>query len=390
MKNRNYFSLAVVTVLLFSLSTTSLASNKILRVSVLDSGEIEVPEGSQEADVAGAESFETLSAESAADEEEVPGVEVSEELISDAELIAAAQQEDVCGFDLPEEKTYNSQLIAIRKKLRVEPGETFRVKVFFKNTGTMPWFSNKSTCLGPKMSLGTDRDRDRESDFYGEDLQGWESPNRIGMDQFRADPGQIASFTFYAKAGDFRDIVKEYFTPVVKDIQWIESSQFSFDVMIGDTGENAGDLRKKMSYAYKSGSVNDIDLNAEKTLLVDLSEQNLYVKLGDYEIKKFRVSTGASDTPTPVGETKIILKQEIRVGVKAPHYIMPKYMMFRAGGYGFHSLPSLGRAHSGVFWTEARSHIGIPVSHGCVRMLPEDSAWVYDFTDIGTKVVVQR
>lgn len=297
--------------------------------------------------------------------------------------------QDVCGFEVPEEKTYGAQIISIRRQLRVEPGETFRVKVFMKNTGSMPWFSNESECLGPKMSLGTDRERDRDSYFYDENLKGWESANRIGMDQFRTDNGQIASFTFWAKAGKKADVYKEYLTPVLKDIQWIDDAQLSFDVMIGDTGETAVDIRKKLSFAGTSGSVSSIDLNAPKTLQIDLSEQNLYVYLGDTEVRKFRISSGAAATPTPVGETSIILKQWVRVGAKPPHYIMPRFMMFRAGGYGFHALPSLG-GDGGVFWTEARNHIGIPVSHGCVRILPEDAEWLYEFTDVGTKVVVQR
>lgn len=296
---------------------------------------------------------------------------------------------EVCGFTLPEEKTYSSQLIAIRKKLKVETGEEFRIKVFMKNTGSMPWFSNKSTCLGPKMSLGTDKERDRASTFYNDGLDGWESNNRVGMDQLRVGPEEIASFTFWGKASEKSDVFKEYFTPTLKDIQWLDEAGFSFEVMIGNSAESAINLRKKLSYANFSGSVKKIDLNAEKKLIVDLSEQLLKVQLGDFMLREFKVSTGAAKTPTPVGETNIILKQEVRIGAKAPHYVMPKFMMFRAGGYGFHALPSLAN-DGGVFWTEARNHIGIPVSHGCIRILPEDAEWLFDFTEIGTGVAVQR
>lgn len=380
MQYNKFFKILLVGFLVFSLNASVYAVED-------ESSEAEAPIDG----VAGSESFEDLNVEVegevAATPEEV-GIEVSEEL--EEELVEASQQEDICGFDLPEEMTYNSQVITIRRKLLVDPEETFRVKVFLKNTGTMPWFSNKSKCMGPKMSLGTDLSRDRDSEFYEEGLEGWESSSRVAMDQYRTNPGEIASFTFWGKAGDDEDIIKEYFTPVLKDLQWIDNSRLSFEVMIGDTGESAADLRKKLSYASESGSVMDIDLNAEKTILVDLSEQNAYVKLGDRTIKVFRVSTGAAATPTPVGQTKITLKQEVRVGAKKPHYIMPYYQWFRAGGYGFHALPSLGKANSGVFWTEARNHIGIPVSHGCIRLLPEDAEWLFGFTEIGTNVIVQR
>ena len=85
---------------------------------------------------------------------------------------------------------------------------------------------------------------------------------------------------------------------------------------------------------------------------------------------------------------------------------MPKWMAFRPG-YGIHALPSLGSASlrskirsyrdgevptslftDDVFWKEALSHIGIPVSHGCIRLLPDDAEFAFNFTPVGTRVVV--
>ncbi len=308
-------------------------------------------------------------------------------------ITRVAEKTEVCGFSLPEEEIYSSELVAIRRKLQVENGEIFRVKVFIKNTGTMPWFSNDSECLGPKMSLGTDKERDRESIFYAETLEGventnWEGANRVGMDQLRIDPGKIASFTFFSKAPEEEDVVKEYFTPVLKDLAWLDDSGFYFEMIIGEINESASDLRKKLSYSDSSGSVLDINLDGEKLILVDLSEQQMYVYLDDDVIRQFPVSSGAAATPTPTGTTEITLKQEVRVGNKHPYYIMPYFQWFRAGGYGFHALPSLG-GDGGIFWTEALEHIGIPVSHGCVRLLPDDAEWLYNFTEIGTTVTVQ-
>jgi len=300
---------------------------------------------------------------------------------------------EVCGFEVPDQKVYNAEFVTIRRQLRIEPGESFRVKVFFKNTGNMPWFSDESTCLGPRMELGTKRSEDRVSKFYTESVEGvedtgWIAKNRVKMDQLRVDPGHIASFTFYGEAPDSPDVIKEYFAPVVKNIQWVNDAEFFFELMVGDTGESPIDLRQKLTYASKSGSVSHINLDGEKKILVDLSEQRMYAYLDDMVIRDFPISTGKASTPTPTGTTSISLKQEVRVGHKAPHYIMPKFMMFRAGGYGIHALPSLA-GDGGWFWTEARSHIGIPVSHGCIRLLPEDADFMFDFTPLGTPVVVQ-
>ncbi|MBT4917051.1 L,D-transpeptidase [Candidatus Peregrinibacteria bacterium] len=323
--------------------------------------------------------------------------DVEEEVVIEEEDRTPKRSQEACGFEFPDETEYKAEVVSVRRKLQVEKGEVFRVKVFLKNNGNMPWFSNDSICLGPKMSLGTDKDRDRDSVFYADSLPGiadtnWEGANRIGMDQLRVNSGEIASFTFYAQAPDKEDIRKEYFTPVLKDLQWIEDpeAKVEFEVIVGDVNDDTPlNLRKKLAYKINSGSALDLNLDGEKMLLVDLSDQRLYLHLDDQVIAEFMTSTGASATPTPVGETTIKLKQDVRIGGKAPHYIMPKFMWFRAGGYGFHALPSLG-GNGDYFWTEARSHIGIPVSHGCVRLLPEDADFAFDFTEVGTKVVVQR
>lgn len=302
--------------------------------------------------------------------------------------------QEVCGFEFTEgEVAHDAEVVAVRRQLRVETGEVFRVKVFLKNTGNMPWLSDESSCAGPRMYLGTEKERDRESVFYSPELEGiddtnWKGANRIGMDQLRVNPGEIASFTFWSQAPNEPDMIVEYFAPVLSGVQWIDNAEVSFELLVGDTGEAPVEMRKRLSYAFESGSVMDINLNGERSILVDLSEQVMYVKLDEDIIRSFRVSTGAWATPTPIGTTYISLKQELRVGSKAPHYIMPYFQMFRAGGYGLHALPSLGN-DGGWFWTEAVSHLGIPVSHGCIRIGDDNAIWLYGFTEIGDKVVVQ-
>lgn len=296
-----------------------------------------------------------------------------------------------CSFTATDTDVISAKFITLRSKLRVEPNEEFRVKVFLQNTGNTPWFSAKSNCKGPTMALGTDKPRDRRSTLYPNTIieeNNWKIVNRITMDQMRVEPGQIASFTFYAKAGKNKDIIKEYFTPLIEGQMWLEDATFSFELFIGNNGDTPKDIRTKLNFANTSGSADNIDLNGEKSLLVDLSEQTVWLKLGDTVIREFPVSTGKSSTPTPPGETTITLKQQVRISHSTPHYIMPKFMMFRAGGYGFHALPSLGN-DGGWFWTEARNHIGIPVSHGCIRLLPEDADFLFDFAEVGTKVKVQ-
>lgn len=321
------------------------------------------------------------------------------------------QEVNVCAFEKQEDPIYNAQLLTVRKYLRVEKEEVFNVRVFIKNTGNMPWFSGESHCNGHKFFLGTERTRDRKSDFHRTNLNGWQGGNRLKMDQERVDPGEVASFTFQAQAPNKNTTYKEYLAPIVEGWGWIEEAEFSFDTIIGNGRTNIQEARLKLEYANRSGDLNYIDLNAEKTINVKLSEQKVYLKLGDEVVKEFQVSSGKAGTATPTGTTYITLKQDVRIGGKAPHYIMPRFMWFRAGGYGFHALPSIGSAklrseirrlqalgeevphslyYGDALWREAHDHIGRPVSHGCIRLLPDDADWMFDFVEIGTKVVVER
>jgi lipoprotein-anchoring transpeptidase ErfK/SrfK len=138
----------------------------------------------------------------------------------------------------------------------------------------------------------------------------------------------------------------------------------------------------------RSRAVSEIDLYNERRIVVDVSDQIMHLKIGEDLMATFPVSTGAYRTPTPYGTTRIKFKQEVRVGSSWPHYVMPKFMWFRDGGYGIHALPSL-RNDGGTYWREARNHIQTRVSHGCVRLLPEDAEVAYAFAEAGTLVTVQ-
>ena len=128
----------------------------------------------------------------------------------------------------------------------------------------------------------------------------------------------------------------------------------------------------------------------KKTIAIDLSEQEARVIENGVIVARYRVSSGASDTPTPRGEFAIHRKQELRVSAQDVPYRMPYYMAFTPSeSHGLHALPYLGKsAESSDFWQEAVTHIGTPVSHGCVRFLPEDAAKIFEWAEVGTKVYI--
>ena len=60
-------------------------------------------------------------------------------------------------------------------------------------------------------------------------------------------------------------------------------------------------------------------------------------------------------------------------------------------GYNLPGVPNIlyffeGYSIHGTYW---HNNFGTPMSHGCVNMTIDDSAWVYDFGGVGTVVYVK-
>lgn len=128
-----------------------------------------------------------------------------------------------------------------------------------------------------------------------------------------------------------------------------------------------------------------------RLIYIDLSNQQATVVDDGEIIAHYPVSSGALDTPTPTGSFQIHRKQKLRVSNLETPYRMPYYMAFtESQSHGLHALPYLGNGpESSAFWHEARTHIGHPVSHGCVRLLPEDAEKLFEWAEVGTAVVIK-
>lgn len=125
-------------------------------------------------------------------------------------------------------------------------------------------------------------------------------------------------------------------------------------------------------------------LYAGKYIEVDLSSQTLYQFDGEVMAGKHRVSTGKWSTPTPIG-TYTINSKNLRAYSSTYDLYMPYWMAFIGSTYGLHELPEWANGTK-----EGASHIGTPVSHGCIRLGVGDAVEVYDWADVGTTVVIHR
>lgn len=119
--------------------------------------------------------------------------------------------------------------------------------------------------------------------------------------------------------------------------------------------------------------------------LVDLSDFELTVYAHGYYVKKYTVGIGR-DGGTPVGRFKVLDK------VVNPQYTDPDGKVISgddpANPLGERWM-SIGNSY-GIHGTIDPESIGKAESRGCVRMLSEDVAELYDLLTVGSEVIIQR
>jgi len=291
-----------------------------------------------------------------------------------------------CLYVAPEEPTFTGEVVSVVVPDSIGPDDVFEVEVSVLNTGDAAWFRNDYCENQTSVNLGTAAEQDRSSLFGGDDyaVSGWLSDTRIEMVEDVVNPEETATFKFSSKGNSEDAWYKEYFMPVAEGIRWMDEALVEVDIKMGMTDDIDTGIMDIVDFSTKN-----TDLEGEKWMHVDLSEQEMQLMVGETAIWTFTISSGAWDTPTPTGTYYISNKQDLRIGGAWPHYRMPNWMGFTNVGYGLHALPYLAD-DSGAFWYEALDHIGTPVSHGCIRQLPDDSEKVYAFGEIGMELVIEN
>lgn len=121
-----------------------------------------------------------------------------------------------------------------------------------------------------------------------------------------------------------------------------------------------------------------------KYIEINLSQQMLYTIEGSNLLGSYRISTGKWSMPTPQGEFAITGKLGRAYSTEYNLY-MPYFMGFIGSVYGIHELPEWSNGTK-----EGESHLGTPVSHGCVRLGVGPAETVYNWVDIGTPVYIHK
>lgn len=123
---------------------------------------------------------------------------------------------------------------------------------------------------------------------------------------------------------------------------------------------------------------------SSKEIIVDRLEQKLYAYDGEELFMETFISTGLELSPTPRGTFTIFKKTPSR------------YMQGPLPGFtDTYDLPGVpwnlyftheGAVIHGTYWHDS---FGSPYSHGCVNLSPEDARKLYEWAELGAKVIVR-
>ena len=165
-------------------------------------------------------------------------------------------------------------------------------------------------------------------------------------------------------------------------------------------GDSIGKLAKKYNTTPQlikraNGLKSDVIRIGEKlriwtapfNILVNKSQNVLFLKTGEEVLKIYHVSTGR-DNITPVGTFKIATKIEKPVWFRNGGSPIPSESPDNELGsrwMGFDTDP-----HYGIHGTLHPESIGQQVTAGCVRLKNEDVEELFDIIPVGTNVVIQN
>jgi lipoprotein-anchoring transpeptidase ErfK/SrfK len=137
--------------------------------------------------------------------------------------------------------------------------------------------------------------------------------------------------------------------------------------------------------AYEQAIVAPPGYGGNKYILVDISEQHMYVYEGDALVYSFVSSTGMNHS-TRVGTFSVLEKIPNAYGATWNIW-MPNWLgIYWSGSLqnGIHALPIL--PNGATLWA---GYLGVPISYGCVVLGTYEAQLLYDWADVGTPVEIR-
>lgn len=124
----------------------------------------------------------------------------------------------------PPKLAYDYELLStLYSKYDFERGEVIDVQVRLRNKGTATWQKNGVN----KLMLGADKARDH----YNK-LLVIPSTRLAGLIEDQVKPGESANFAFQIRIPEQEGTYREYFTPVVEAVQWMENKNTFLQIVV--------------------------------------------------------------------------------------------------------------------------------------------------------------
>lgn len=150
-------------------------------------------------------------------------------------IINGSLQEGSIAFGLkvntpPPKVKYDYKLMSvIYSKETLNKGDIVTATVKLRNTGIQPWLNTGEN----KVTLGADMPRDHQNNLLVN------PSNRYAtLQESRVASGEIGTFTFQIKVPEKDGVYKEYFTPVVEGIQWMNNNESYIQIQVGNSSNN--------------------------------------------------------------------------------------------------------------------------------------------------------
>lgn len=182
-------------------------------------------------------------------------------------------------------------------------------------------------------------------------------------------------------------------TLVFKPKKWSPNVSYAIKIKKGWPAADETFLEEDISSSFRSysssGNLSKTAASTEEAKIkegryvdVNLSKQVLSIFENGSNQGNFRISSGKKGMNTPTGTFHILSKKK-RAWSNKYKLFMPYWMQFTTQGHGLHELPEWPSGYK-----EGANHLGIPVSHGCVRLGVGSAETVFHFVGVGTPVYI--
>lgn len=155
---------------------------------------------------------------------------------------------------------------------------------------------------------------------------------------------------------------------------------FHTDLSNPDTDEDGCSDGEEVMNGYDPVKVGGIKM-IKRIEINTGKEQKLYYFYNNVRIGEFQISSGKSSMQTPKGDYEIDGKHPR--AWSSYGLWMPYWMSLQNGYFGIHELPEWPNGLK-----EGEDHLGIPVSHGCIRLGIGSAEFLYNWAEVGTKVFI--